>query len=642
MDQDVSSMMMGTFSGTERDEFGREHDARRSLLLDTVMKGRQRASRSRFLQMPAEILADVVDLLTDDKPALASLALVNSDCRQLARCCQFAEIHFDYSLRAHQLFMALATEATDTARQLGIGNCVRRVTFASDASCVANVHRELYESIFGEGAESYPKEQRESLREKAKQHYMSIRRLSLMAISTAMPNLEVLVWGDRFSLDEAFFSNVSRSSARHIKLNRVLIGNPFPMEPPLTLETWPLRSLDLDMSWLPSPSIDRAGSDEQSQGTQESDAINPMSAFFGTLFQLCAPSLESLNWAYMDFSKGKVISLGSNPISFPHLQHLRLGYVPLDALGFSSFLSSPLRHLELSSSVLTNFGSSLRTCGPLQDLKSFVIDTLPTEKKTCKHITEFIIQHKHIEKLYLHERGETHDEDRHLDRYIIPLLTNDNFNHLRSLSLAWGGGSIEEITKPHITHIPEKALATIGKIVSLEQLSLCSGMEFGWRNQWLVDHTELRTSLQGLSNLKMLALVRDTYLIPGPVDDVEQYYSVKLVRDGERADAKARMELDIDEAVQAMGTLEINEHDREFDTKAEIWERAHRNRMLTHVEAYAAVLPALEWMLCGQRPVGLERDPHSPAAPLKAVPLTKHRDECWTFLRKTFGIATSD
>ena len=187
MDHDVSSLMLGMLGGGGRDEFGRGYDPRRSLLLDTVMAGQPRASYSRLLQMPAEILADVVDLLADDRLALAALALVNSHCRQLARCCQFAEISFDYSLHAQQLFLEIANEALGGCQQLRIGTCVRRVTFASSPSRVANYHRELYESIWGGTADSTSMEQREQLRKNANEHYMKLREFSVLAISSRCP-----------------------------------------------------------------------------------------------------------------------------------------------------------------------------------------------------------------------------------------------------------------------------------------------------------------------------------------------------------------------------------------------------------------------------------------------------------------------
>lgn len=96
MDRDISWLMMGTLGAPGNDEFGAERDTKRPLLLDSVMEGKPCISGSRLLGIPAEILAIIVDFIADDKPTLAALALVNSDCRQLARSCQFVDICFDY------------------------------------------------------------------------------------------------------------------------------------------------------------------------------------------------------------------------------------------------------------------------------------------------------------------------------------------------------------------------------------------------------------------------------------------------------------------------------------------------------------------------------------------------------------------
>lgn len=106
------------------------------------------------------------------------------------------------------------------------------------------------------------------------------------------------------------------------------------------------------------------------------------------------------------------------------------------------------------------------------------------------------------------------------------------------------------------------------------------------------------------------------------------YYSLQLVTAGERADAEARMELYMDETTQPIGTQETDEQSSDTGVEVGIWERA--------------VLPALEWMICGQRPMGLERDLEDLTASRRTVPLTKFRDECHTFLNKTFGLATDD
>ncbi|KAL7783425.1 hypothetical protein V8C37DRAFT_413727 [Trichoderma ceciliae] len=546
MDRDITKLMIGTFSGNGRDDFGRDVGTRRSLLLDTVMQGRKCESHCRLLQMPAEILADIVDLLVYDKPALASLALASSDCCYLARSCQFAEIQFDYSSHAQQLLVHLAKEVlhkTDVAtRRFPIGVCIRRVTFASHPECVIAYHQELYHSIFSERA-----------------------NLSVMAISHAMPNLEVLAWKDSFTIDDKFFGGVSRCSARHIKLTRVKIDKAWLMMPPLTPANWPLRSLDLDVQLADFSDIDLVESDANQDSTSTEELDHPISPFFETLFRCCAPTLESLSWEHMDLSRDRSrISLGRSPLSFPHLRYLQFGSIFLRPLAFSSLLSSPLKHLELPTSDLERLAECLVTCDP------------------------------HVHKLLVHERDSSHGDKNQLDRLIIPILAEGGFDNLRCLSLAWGGDGVSDMTRPHEVHIPETALMTLGTIVSLERLSLRAGNNFGWRNQWLIDHN------------KLVTLVRDTYPISSSNHiDVEKYYYLQFVGDSERVDARARADLNFDETSAAIDMIEHEQNVvEESEAEAEIWEKAHRNRMLIQAEAYAAVFPALEWILCGQRPMG--------------------------------------
>ncbi|KAH7142189.1 hypothetical protein EDB81DRAFT_899796 [Dactylonectria macrodidyma] len=528
------------------------------------------------------------DLLADDAPSLASLAQVNSDCRQLARYCQFSEIRINYSSRAQQLLMGLAeaekahlAESLDGSQpvRIGIGACVRKVTFATDSYHGANLRRDSDASIWGAATASTSSEERNVLRQQANKSYTRFRALAQLIISLALPNLEALVWSDRFPVDRDFFLHVSRSGARHLKLNSAMVVEALPVEPPLTPKTWPLVSLHLEVTLADDRTL--ASADETSTGsdTLKTESANPMSTFFGTLFQLCAPTIESLYWSDIcNFSK-MAISLSSSPISSPRLRRLRLSHVSLDATVFSSFLSSPLRHLELPSSTLAKHGSALLALGPWRDLKSFILAELPTKREPCIQIADFIQQHQqhqhHLEKLYIHE------------------------------------------------------------------LRLTSGFDAGRQCQWLVNHAELQSHFRNLSRLKTLALVRDTYPIPDPGYDAEEYYSVHLVMAEERADARARLELDLGNSF-AMDRLNTDDGPERFsEEEVDMWERAHRNRMLTHAEAYATVLPALEWIFCGQRPMGLVRDVETNASP-KAVPLTECRDECWTFLEQTFGLATND
>ncbi|RFU78049.1 hypothetical protein TARUN_4179 [Trichoderma arundinaceum] len=621
MFRNISILMMATFSGGGRDEFGRDDaGTRRPLLLDTVMQGRKRESHCRLLQMPAEILGDIVDLLADDKPALASLALVNSDCRYLARFCQFAEIQFDYSHQAHQL----------------LGGLFRDFTYAPRPEYVRGFHLEAYDAAFGRTAGSYSVEEKRELLRLASAHYTELRGIMLSAISNSeLPNLEVLTWEDPFTVDANFFEEISRCSAHHIKLVRVKADRSCRMRPHLTPAVWPLRSLDLDVQLDYSSRDELDEPDDTQDGVSARELDHPLSHLFKTLLRLCAPTLESLNWEHSPspFRGRTMISLGSDPLAFPNLRYLRLG-CDLHPPTFSSLISSPLRHLELPIS-FSHLAKCLTTCEPMRDLESVVISMLPRDIRPCLHVAEFLKQHKHIHKLVVHENDFGEGDSQHLDRLIMPILAKGGFDNLCCLSLAWGGEGAGDVTNPPAVHIPETALMILGTIASLERLYLRAGCSFGWKHQWLVDHDQLRHHLKGLSRLKMLALVRDTYAISPLDNNTARYYSLRWVEDEEYVDAQARPHLDAD-----AHDMVDDEMDYDDVTKAmiETWEKAHRNRMLTQAEAYARVFPALEWIYCGQWPMGFERNFESRDAQSEAIALTERRDDCSTFLHKTFGI----
>ena len=100
--------MMPTFSGNERDAFTQSVPPRNFLLLDRVLEGRAPASSAPLLHLPVEILALIVQKIPDD--CLAPFAFVNSDCRQLARSRQFANLLFDYSPKAVDIIERLLME----------------------------------------------------------------------------------------------------------------------------------------------------------------------------------------------------------------------------------------------------------------------------------------------------------------------------------------------------------------------------------------------------------------------------------------------------------------------------------------------------------------------------------------------------
>ncbi|KAI9898005.1 hypothetical protein N3K66_006365 [Trichothecium roseum] len=646
MSTDVQGMILDRFEGFPTGQFGQPSETRLALHLDTVMQGRPRASSSRLLQMPAEVLANIVNFLIHDKQTLASLALVNSDCQELARSCQFAEVTYTYSFPTIELVLSLFRKYILKLQRSTFGPCIRKFTYAPRGFFIAGHHSDLSACLREPMLDSYQGENREDLRTQANGTYVSIRTFLLRAVSTIMPNLETFVVVDRYPLDSNFFQEVTQSAVRHLKLYGVYIEEPWALTPPLTPPIWPLRSLYLDVSL---PSTFSAEAAELGAGQERID--HPMTTFFTTLFRLCGSSLEALTWDFRDSlpaENWRVLSLGDKPQSFPNLRHLRLlsPHHNLDTLGVLSLLyTSNLRSLEFPSSLLESHAALLPMLAdskPLRDLENLVLPHLPHNDKACMRTTEFIVQHRHVKKLYIADLDLS--PNTCLDRFIIPALATANFSNLSCLSLEWGGGRQEG---RHEAHIPHDSLAVVGAITSLEKLRLGAGISTGWRHQWVVDHTKLRASIAGLERLKMLALTRDTYHM-SPDDDASKYYSERLVGAQELVDAKSRPELDVGDELQALQVdtpstpengaenVAANQEDSE-----KIWERAHRNRMLGLAESYAAVLPELEWMLCGQRPMEIQHLPGSPAVQ-RATPLTTKREQCKKFLLSVFGLGTED
>jgi hypothetical protein len=62
--------------------------------------------------------------------------------------------------------------------------------------------------------------------------------------------------------------------------------------------------------------------------------------------------------------------------------------------------------------------------------------------------------------------------------------------------------------------------------------------------------------------------------------------------------------------------------------------------MLVQAEKYAAALPGLEWIYCGQWPMAIKKFGNE--APKVAVPLTKERDNCYTFLKGIFAMGEEE
>lgn len=292
MDEDVSSLILGRYSGNEKDDFGKGSERSNVLLIDRTME-LTRSPSSRLVQLPNEILADILNILADDKPTLASLALVNIECRQLARTAQFCDVNLDYSLQMQQLVRHLlfeVKECLNTPKKPNIGSCIRRINVASSQYYLALEHYDLYCSIFGDRRDQVEQEEVQRLCEEANRHYMHAwRDLIVYIVALATRNLEVLIWQDAFVLPDFFFSTLILSSVQHLKLKGVSIRSMTNLQS----RDWPLQcwELDIHLSGKLTFGPDVIGEDA---------AWEELSSVATSILERCSSTLTSLTWSTHD------------------------------------------------------------------------------------------------------------------------------------------------------------------------------------------------------------------------------------------------------------------------------------------------------------------------------------------------------
>ncbi|KAL8676276.1 MAG: hypothetical protein Q9224_007301, partial [Gallowayella concinna] len=136
-----------------KDTFGKDIVPPQPLTFDRVSEGRLPVSDSRLLHLPTEILALVVEAIPQH--SLASFALVNSDCRQLARSRQFASVLLDYGHHSWQLIQQLGREVKERVfhsthgrtKKPAIGPCIRRITVATSPGWLHKYHGMVLEGL---------------------------------------------------------------------------------------------------------------------------------------------------------------------------------------------------------------------------------------------------------------------------------------------------------------------------------------------------------------------------------------------------------------------------------------------------------------------------------------------------------------
>ncbi|KAH8742409.1 hypothetical protein F5883DRAFT_596651 [Diaporthe sp. PMI_573] len=178
-----------------------------------------------LLTTPVEILANILKYIAEDKKALASLAFVNSDCRQLARSYQFSAILPRLQSQPLELLIRLVKEGQE--RDI---NHAQRQPFP-----LCQDFKDL------------PAVEKDKSLEDANQAYFDVYIPDIgFVLRKSLPNLEYLAWEDPVLLDRPFFNSLVHSSIKQLKLCKVRVLEDFEVEIPPS-GAWPLRSLDIEM-----------------------------------------------------------------------------------------------------------------------------------------------------------------------------------------------------------------------------------------------------------------------------------------------------------------------------------------------------------------------------------------------------------
>ena len=575
------------------------------LNFDRVMDGsRPRAFSSALFKLPIEILALIISFV--ESSSLAMLALVNRECRQLARSRQFASLNLDDSPSSMALVRLFISETRERSINNGLtalpslGACVRRITVLSARSDSKRLASALaansdngkcsdsHEASHGEHSHGDEGKDGGKCRHGVEDflegeydvatylHYKSVylAQLQIMLLNgKALPNLEYLGREDNVKLLPSSASKLARSPIQHLKVSGWQGGcegceTEMPLPQAFAPKVWSLRTFYLDAS---------LGSD--------CDPKAKVSARDWTSFlRLCAQTLETLVWISPDpLSKGEQQTFRDWPLpEFPHLRNLYLCIELIDDSSMDTFLNSKLVNLSIQNR--NDFiDGSLANCGSIPSLNSFSY-----KHPIRKALISFLGANSQLSKLDLKSDISSTEV---LENEVLPLLSK--FTNLTSLRLRWPG---------NCSSVPETALRLIGGLHSLEQLGIRCGAPdmYGYGHQnWAVDHEMMRRHLSPLKKLRKLALLGDSYEPSIVSSGLKDYYNDTYATRNQFGYVGWAP---IDIPIYVHLAMEDPKQGKPW------WEKRHRNMLTIETRKYVSIFPDLEWMFFGEREIRLGVD----------------------------------
>ncbi|KAK7177344.1 hypothetical protein PSPO01_16608 [Paraphaeosphaeria sporulosa] len=439
---DLMRLMIPTFSGT-KDDYGKEVPETCPLSFDRINEGQPFSSTFLLSRLPIELTWNIVKHIA--KEDLRNLALVNCDCRQLARSRQFATIELDYSDRALGILDVLIREYEGRLKNNGktmtpsLGACVREITVATKPEWITQRHKvESSEDFLALDAGV----RQERLGQAYKAFFGAYRPKINLIVSNAqvLPRLESIIWTDAAPVNGSFLNAIISSNIRYLVLDRVPLGKWDTFDLQSRKREWRLESLYLSMAFA----------------MEEDSPIGPVTC---SLLCLASPTLKSLTWDSFDLQSKSVVQLPDSVSEYPSfrkLQDLGIGnltrYEPgwLDVL-IQSGRSSPVRSLEIdicSNEAVVDF---FRKCGYLPNLETFVWSS--SDFKISGRPLTFLQANSHLRKLKIDGAAPGL-----LEEEVLPLLCRQ-FTSLSSLSIRW---------PEDLDYIPQSALDQISGLHGLE------------------------------------------------------------------------------------------------------------------------------------------------------------------------------
>ncbi|KAL0634412.1 hypothetical protein Q9L58_006660 [Maublancomyces gigas] len=422
-------------------------------------------------------------------PDLAALALVDRDCRQLARTRQFRNVMINFSSASMALLTVLQEEIRERVstgfkfrhghNRWRLGSCIRCITI-----CPYGESKEEKEKEKGKAVRNSWVEEKMASNKANEFHACHINALDIV-LRGALPNLEYLDWKDIIPITPLIGSAIVAARTTKLELDGVILSEDFALDMNTHAEKWGLKTLVLNLR-------SREG------------GIASTYNFTTSILKLAAPTLVELIWKGSGFNKdARKHSLGEEPVQFPKLKKVQLNWVLADETVWSALIPTS------SNSTLTE----LWVDGACENLAPFLarrahisslskLTWIYIRKNELPHLISFITANLQLQSFRHDDRlpetpPEAHPDE--LQHRLLPILSS-SVRSLTSLALTWG-----------TLTIPPAALRSIATITTLQHLWLSAGISCTEELDWRVDHKILRKRLRPLKQLRWLVLTRDAY-----------------------------------------------------------------------------------------------------------------------------------